>query len=134
MSAEFDAVLAENGIERETSVPMSPQQNGRAERWQRTITDKGEAMRHSAGLSDGFWKLAMECAVHVYNRQPLRRANWKTPLELWSGKVLDVEYFRVFGCLAYVHTQKERRHGKLEAKAKPMIFVGYELGSKGYKF
>ena len=96
--------------------------------------NKAESMRHAAGLSAGFWKLAIECAIHVYNRQPIKRAQWKTPIELWDGTVSNVSYFRVFGCLAYVHTQKERRANKLEAKAKPMIFVGYEQGTKGYKF
>lgn len=115
-------------------MPHSPQQNGRAERWQQTIVEKAEAMRHHAGLSTGFWKLAVETAVHIYNHQPFRRAHWRTPIELWNGTVPDVSYFRVFGCLAYVHVQKERRQDKLMARAKPMVFVGYEPGSKGYQF
>lgn len=41
---EFDAYLAEKGIERQLSVARSPQQNGRAERWQQTIQTKAEAM------------------------------------------------------------------------------------------
>ena len=134
MSEEFSRELRENGIEREASMPYTPQQNGRAERWQQTIVEKAEAMRHYAGLSEGFWKLAVETAVHIYNRQPIRRANWATPMELWNGKVPDVSYFRVFGCLAYVHVQKEQRKNKLTPRAKPMIFVGYEPGSKGYRF
>ena len=54
LSAEFDKYLAEHGIERDLSVPRTPQQNGRAERWQQTIQTKAEAMRHHAGLSQGF--------------------------------------------------------------------------------
>ena len=54
LSKEFDAFLAERGIERQLSVARSPQQNGRAERWQQTCTNKAEAMRHHAGLSSGF--------------------------------------------------------------------------------
>lgn len=134
MGHEFSAYLREHGIEREASIPMSPQQNGQAERWQQTIVSKAEAMRHGAGLSSGFWKLAVEAANHIYNRQPLRRVNWKTPIELWNGTIPDVSYLQVFGCLAYVHIQKERRGEKLGEKAQPMIFVGYETGSKGYWF
>jgi hypothetical protein len=70
---EFDEYLAEHEIKRQLSVACSPQQNGRAEHWQQTITQKAEAMRHHAGLSPGFWKLAIETAVHIYNRQPLCR-------------------------------------------------------------
>ena len=131
---DFDAYLAEKGIERQLSVARSPQQNGRAERWQQTIQTKAEAMRHHAGLSPGFWKLSVETAVHIYNRQPLRRHSWKPPITVWNGTKPDVSYFRVFGCKAYVHTHKEARINKLQAKAKVMIFVGYELGTKGYRF
>ena len=131
---DFDDFLSEKGIERQLSVARTPQQNGRAERWQQTIQNKAEAMRHHAGLSNGFWKLAVETAVHIYNRQPLRRHNWKAPITVWDGTIPDVSYFRVFGCKAYVHTHKDARSNKLQAKAKVMIFVGYESGTKGYRF
>jgi len=42
-------------------------------------------------------------------------------------------YFRVFGCLAYVFIKKDQRN-KLEPKSRPMIFLGYESGSKAYRF
>jgi hypothetical protein len=134
LGREFDEYLAEHGIERQLSVARSPQQNGRAERWQQTITQKAKAMRHHAGLSPGFWKLAVETAVHIYNRQPLCRHQWKPPITVWDGTIPDVSYFRVFGCKAYVHTHKDTRVNKLQAKAKVMIFVGYEIGTKGYRF
>ena len=54
-------------------------------------------------------------------------------MELWSGKKPDISHFRVFGCQAWVHILKKRRH-KLEPKSQEMIFVGYEPGSKGYQF
>jgi len=63
--------LAENGIEHQTSMPYSQQQNGRAERFQQTIVNKANSMRLSAGLSDGFWSYATLAAVHVYNRTPI---------------------------------------------------------------
>ena len=73
MSNEFMAYLNEQDIQQQLLVARSPQQNGRVECFQQTIANKAEAMRHFAGLSSGFWKLASETAVHIYNRQPLRR-------------------------------------------------------------
>ena len=134
LSSEFNAFLREKGIERQLSVAHMPQQNGRAECWQQMIEYKAAAMRLHAGLSSGFWALATACSVHIYNRQPARRLKWDTPIKAWSGKILDVKYFRVFGCKAYVHIHKDARVNKLQAKAAVMIFVGYELGTKGYKF
>lgn len=80
LGQDFETYCKKKGIERQTSVAQSPQQNGRAERWQQTIQNKAEAMRHHTGLLTGFWKLAVETAVHIYNRQPLRRHAWKTPV------------------------------------------------------
>lgn len=134
MGRKFTAFLKEHGIERQSSVPYSPQQNGRAERWQQTIVYKAEAMRHHAGLSPGFWKLACEAAVYINNRLPLKRLEWVTPIEAFSGQKPDLSTFRVFGCKAYVHIPKDNRSNKLTPKATSMIFVGYEPGYKGYRF
>ena len=48
--------------------------------------------------------------------------------------VPGVLYFRVFDCKAYVHIHKNTRVNKLQAKVKVMMFVGYEIGTKGYRF
>uniref|UniRef100_A0A0W0FDM5 Putative ribonuclease H-like protein n=1 Tax=Moniliophthora roreri TaxID=221103 RepID=A0A0W0FDM5_MONRR len=40
----------------------------------------------------------MNNAVHVYNRTPNKRLEWKTPTEVYSKKVPDVSYFRTPGC------------------------------------
>ena len=134
MSKEFDSYLRDKGIEHETSVPMMPQQNGRAERWQQTIVRHAEAMHHYADLSDGFWKLAVDTAIHVVNRLPRKRLNWKTPIELLgrqsAGSILSANI--------WMQSQRNgtRRAKAWEAtpKAVPMTFVGYEAGTKGYRF
>lgn len=134
MSEEFIDLLKADGIEHNKTLPGSSQQNGCAERWNRTIMEKALCMLHFAGLSRGFWKLALDAAVHVYNCQPICRLKWQCPITAWDGTVPDVSYFRVFGCNAYVLMQKNKHHGKLDVKAVEMVFVGYELGSKGYCF
>ena len=90
-------------------------------------------MRHHAGLSNGFWIYAVKAKLHTYNVTPIKRADYKTPTELWSGIKPNISHLRVFGCQAWVHILKKRR-SKLEPKSREMIFVGYELGSKGYQF
>ena len=79
-------------------MPDSPQQNGRVERFQQTIINGAEAMRHHAGLSDGFWDYAVKTKLHTYNVTPIKRADYKTPKELWSGKKGDISHLRVLGC------------------------------------
>jgi transposase InsO family protein len=126
--------LSSRGIEHQTSVPRTPQQNGRAERFNRTILEKSEAMRQHACLPPSFWQDAVETSLHIYNRQPMRRLDWSTPIFKWNGEKPDVSYFKVFGSQAYVFVPKEERQHKLSAKAEEAIFIGYEKGTKGYKF
>ena len=133
MNGTVEDLLKQRGIEHYTTMPHSSQQNGRAERFNRTIMDKALAMLHASGLSNGFWEYAVATAVHVYNRSPIRRLQWRTPVELWGlSHPPDVSYFRIFGCRAYVHVPKDGRK-KLDAKAFPATFIGYEPGSKGYR-
>jgi transposase InsO family protein len=122
-------ILQEAGVEHKLTVPHSPQQNGRAERFNRTIMEKASAMLHHAGMSQGFWETAVVTACHLYNRTPTRSNKWRTPLELWNGTIPDVSYYRVYGCKAYYHVPDHNRH-KLDPKSREAVFVGYKPHSK----
>src|SRR6266702_5834640 len=126
-------LLSEKGIERHLTMPGSPQQNGKAERFNRTVMDKAMAMLHAAGLSPGFWECAVQTAQHIYNRSPTRTLSWRTPYKLWNcGQVPDVSYLHVFRCKGYMHVPTDK-HRKLDAKAVEVTLVGYEAGAKGYQ-
>ena len=90
-------------------------------------------MWHHAGLSNGFWIYVVKAKLHVYNITLIKRADYKTLKELWSGIKLNISHLRVFSCLAWVHILKKRRH-KLEPKSQAMIFIGYKDRSKEYVF
>jgi len=85
------------------------------------------AILHHSGMKYGFWAEALAVIVHVMNRAPRKHIDWKTPHEVLTGQVPNVAYFRIFGCHAWVHNNKGK---KLDAKGLPMVFVGYEPGSK----
>ena len=133
MSKKQKHYLQEHGIEHQTSMPYSPQQNGRAEHFQQTIINKVESMRQAVGLSDGFWKYAVGTAVHIYNVTPISKAEFLTPKEMWSSSKPDISHLCFFGCVAYVHILKGKRR-KLNLRSQEMIFVGYENLSKGWQF
>ena len=90
-------------------------------------------MQHHACLSNGFLIYAVKAKLHTYNITLIKRADYKTPTEIWSRNKLNILHLRVFGCQAGLHILKKRRH-KLQPKSRAMIFVGYEPGSKGYQF
>lgn len=55
-----------------------------------------------------------------------------TPYEAWCGRKPGVSYLRTFGCVAHVKNVKPHLK-KLEDRSTPMVFVGYEAGSKAYR-
>lgn len=133
-SRELTTFLKEQGISILTSVPHMHQQNGRAERFIRTIMDKAQAIRFDACLPQSWWEFAVNYATHVYNRTPLKRLNWKTPFEKLERRKPDVSHLRVFGCGAYVFLPEDVRPNKLAPKAELMTFIGLLEGTKGYIF
>ena len=92
MATFFRSFLTDKGVEHQLSVADHPQQNGHAERFNRTLLEKEETMRHAACLPKNLWNFALDTAVHVYNRTPMRRLQWKTPIELVFKKKPDISY------------------------------------------
>ena len=77
-SREFHEYLHENGIRHEFTVPNSPQQNGVAERMNRTLIESARSMLAHAGLSNEYWAEAVSTAAYVRNRIPTTAIKEKT--------------------------------------------------------
>ena len=86
-------------------------------------------MLSSSGLSKVFWVEAIEIVVHLINKIPSSALQFKTPQEKWTGKAVDYQHLKVFGCTTYVQTKTN----KLEPRVVKFIFLGYSKGVKGYK-
>ena len=133
VSREFEEYLKSRGIQHELTVPHSPEQNGVAERMNRTLTESARAMIAHAGLPNNYWAEAIATAAYIRNRTPTTAfENDTTPYERWYGKKPDVTNLRVFGCIAYAHVPDAQRR-KLDKKANKLRFVGYSTISKGYR-
>lgn len=132
-SHKFVDFCKSRGIYIQRSIPRTPEQNGVAERLNRTLCESARTMLKSANLPNSLWGEAIATATHIHNRSQTSAAGNITPYEHWYGRKPNVSYFRVFGCLAYVHIPKELRR-KLEGKASKVVFVGYPSGTKGWKF
>ena len=124
----------ELGIRHRMSVPHMHQQNGCAERLNRTLIEKAQALHFEACLPQSYWEFSVEFAVYVYNRTPVKRIAWCTPFEVLNSTRPDISHLRVFGCGAYVYIPDDVRVNKLAPRAEVMIFLGYTSGTKGFKF
>ena len=112
-STEFNDYLKREGIRREFSVTKTPEQNGVAERLNRTLVESVRSMISDAKLPQKFWAEALSTAVYLRNRSPTKAVTGMTPYEAWSGEKPGVGHLRAFGCAAYAHVPKDERK-KLE--------------------
>ncbi|KAJ3701279.1 hypothetical protein LUZ61_004984 [Rhynchospora tenuis] len=132
ISKEFEYFCEEHGIRRFLTAPYSPQQNGVAERKNRTILDMVRSMLKSKNMPKEFWAEAVQCAVYFQNRCPTASLEKMTPQEAWCGVKPAVSHLKVFGSVAYAHIPDQRRT-KLDDKGKKLIFIGYDERSRAYK-
>jgi hypothetical protein len=133
ISDEFQNYLKSKGIRHELTTPYSPQQNGVAERSNRTLMESARSMLAHARLPESYWAEAVATAAYIRNRIPTSAIKEnKTPFEKWYGRKPDISGVRVFGCVAYAHVPDVHRQ-KLDKKATKLRFVGYSKDHKGYR-
>ncbi|KAG9445072.1 hypothetical protein H6P81_016412 [Aristolochia fimbriata] len=121
---EFDSYCAKRGIRRIKTVPRTPQQNGVAERMNRTILERARSMRIHAGLPLHLWGATVDTAVYLINRSPSSALDGRILEEAWAGKNVDYSFLKIFDCIAYAHIDREVRK-KLDPKSTKCVFLGY---------
>ncbi|CAL1356033.1 unnamed protein product [Linum trigynum] len=128
----FEEICLENGIIHQTSAPYTPQKNGVAERKNRTLKDMMNALLLNSALPQNLWGEAILIATQILNRVPYSKTQ-TIPYEKWKGKRPNLNYFKVWGCLAKVRVPKPKQV-KLGPKTIDCIFIGYANNSKAYRF
>ena len=131
-SNEFESYLKNEGIRHELTIPKTPEQNGVAERLNRTLVETSRSMLIDSKLPKKFWAEAVSTAVYLKNRSPSKPLQDKTPYEAWHGHKPSVRHLRVFGCDAYAHIPQDER-SKFDSKARKCILLGYGQATKGYR-
>ena len=131
LNTELDNYYKRKGVVHQTTAPYTPEQNGAAERFNRTLMERVRAMLLDAKLEKELWAEAAVTANYIKNRSP-SSSSTQTPWELFYGKKPDVSNMRVFGARAYVHVPKQLRY-KLDPLNQAGTFLGYEPNSKAYR-
>ena len=132
ISNEFEDFLEEEGIHHQNTIPKTPQQNGVAERMNRTLEESIRSMLSESQLPKQFWAEALSTATYLRNRSPTKAVIDKTPFEAWNQIKPDVKHLRVFGSICYAHIHKTERK-KLDPKSRKAILLGYGENVKGYR-
>lgn len=130
-SQEMTAFFNSKGISVEVTAPYTPQQNGRAERTNRTIMEHLRAILLGSGLPMDLWAEGLQAVMHTMNLSPTTDGK-ATPYERFYGRKASVSHLRVWGSKAYaLKTDKDQR--KLEPKVMVGWMVGYASGGKAYR-
>lgn len=133
VSGGLQRFFADKGIVHRMTPPYHPQQNGAAERLNRTLLDRARSMLLGAHLPLAAWAEAVNAACYLRNRMPCGAVESNVPYELfWRTAPPDLHCLRAYGCSAYV-----LRLGpgvkKLDARSWKGRLVGYEADGKIYR-
>ena len=76
---EIHNIFHEVGIQLQHIVPYTSQQNGVAERKNRSLKEMASCMLHAKSLPQRLWAEALNCETYIQNRSPHRFVKDKTP-------------------------------------------------------
>nr|GEW66695.1 putative ribonuclease H-like domain-containing protein [Tanacetum cinerariifolium] len=120
------------GIKREFSIPRTPQQNGIAERKNRTLIEAARTILADSFLPIPFWAKVVNTACYVQNRVLVTKPHNKTPYELLHGRTPSIGFMRPFGCPVTILNTVDSL-GKFKGKVDEGFLVGYSANSKAFR-
>ncbi|MCO5550359.1 hypothetical protein L7F22_003843 [Adiantum nelumboides] len=93
MSGAFKDFLGKKGIKHQCTMPYTPQQNGVAERKNRSLMEMARCMLKAKSLPHKLWMEPVACAAHVLNRCPTHAVKTITPYNLGMTENLQSVIF-----------------------------------------
>ncbi|CAI7812541.1 unnamed protein product, partial [Closterium sp. NIES-54] len=125
-SQRFKQYLAERGIEQLLSLPYAHQQQGVAERMNRTLQNSMRKLLRGMRLPNHQWPAVMDHAVMLHNLlSSSSLPNNASPHLLWTGKQGSTKMLRVFGCMVQ-YRPPEARAGRFSQRAQWGLHLGIE--------
>lgn len=132
-NVNFNNWLNKRGIIHSYSATYTPQQNGRAERANRTVLNGIRTLLIDSNLPEELWAEALSTVVYTTNRLPGNNKT-KTRYELFIGEKPDISNLKIFGQGAIIRESDNARDGKLAPLGEIAIFVGYTNRHNTYRF
>ncbi|KAJ9544417.1 hypothetical protein OSB04_024124 [Centaurea solstitialis] len=131
-NSTLETFFDQKGISQNFSSVRTAQQNGVAERRNRTLIEAARSMLSEANLATQFWAEAVNTACYTQNRSLIVKRFRRTPYELFRNRKPSIEHLHIFGCVCYILNNKDNL-GKFDSKSDDGIFLGYSSISKTYR-
>nr|GFB24527.1 hypothetical protein [Tanacetum cinerariifolium] len=132
LNKTLNAFFKEEGIEHQTSIARTPEQNGVVERRNRTLVEATRMMLSASQLPLLFWAEAIATACYTQNRSIIILTHDKTPYHIINDRKSSIKHLYIFGCICYL-TRDGENLDKMKEKGDQCILVGYSTQSKGYR-
>ena len=125
--------MVSKGIDIQVTAPYAHAQNGKIERYIRTIEDGIQTLLADSKLPLSFWGDAALTFVYLCNRLPTSMLPEEmTPYEIMHHSKPDMSHIRVWGCQCFPLIPPELRT-KASPRRYEAIFVGYEENRIGWR-
>lgn len=134
LNTNLESWLKEKGIVHYLSTTYTPEQNGRAERANRTVIDGIRTLLADSKQPEKLWAEALNTFVYTTNRVTGKKELNKTKYELFTGKKPDISNLRIFGQRALIRIPNNLQGSKLAPRSREGMFIGYTSRSNTYRF
>ena len=133
MDHEYLKDVLEEGARRTFSVAYTPNLNNKAENTLWRLFCIARALLFEAGLPPVHWPFAVQHAMFLLNRIPVKRfisgeMVWRTPYLALNKRLPNGRHLKVWGSRCSVETLKLQRKKSEEPKFSPRAEIGYYMG------
>nr|GEX41780.1 retrovirus-related Pol polyprotein from transposon TNT 1-94 [Tanacetum cinerariifolium] len=132
LNTTIHAYFSAKGIDHQTSVARTPEQNDVVKRQKRTLVEAAQTMLIATKVSLFFWAKAIVTVCFTQNRSLVIPRHEKTPYHIINNRKPSVKFFHIFGYLCYIIRDGENLD-KIKEKGDACIFVGYSTQSRAYR-
>nr|GFD23107.1 retrovirus-related Pol polyprotein from transposon TNT 1-94 [Tanacetum cinerariifolium] len=132
LNKTLHAYFASKGINHQTSIARTPEQNDVVERRNHTLVEAARTMLSAAKVPMFFWAKAIATTCFTQNRSLVIPRHEKTPYHIINDRKPSVKFFHIFGSLCYIVRDGENLD-KMKKKSDACIFVGYSTQSRAYR-
>nr|GFC11774.1 hypothetical protein [Tanacetum cinerariifolium] len=132
LNQTLHAYFAPEGIQHQTSVARTPEQNGVVERRNRTLVEAARTMLSAAKVPLFVWAEAIATACFTQNCSLVIPRHEKTPYHIINDRKPSVKFFYIFGSVCYIVRDGENLD-KMNEKGDECNFVWYSTQSRAYR-
>ncbi|KNZ54133.1 hypothetical protein VP01_3031g1 [Puccinia sorghi] len=126
----MDLFCRTNAIKQTFSDAYTPQQNGLAERFNRTILESLRTILHDSGIRKNLWNEILSASTLTLNQIPAHKSK-KSPYELFKGVSISLDFFRPIGNTVAVYSHQAKN--KLEPRGELGKLIGFNPELKSYR-